>query len=462
MVSDDITYEKAVKAYNDATNTYTLVEIAEQFGVQTSTLQRRVHGGRTMSEYHQSCQLLTPAQEQILETYVIYLQENLKSPTRNTVRQLAGYMLGTPNKIPGYAWFDGFISRSKLLSLSESGKIDFPRIRENREFLIKNFFNLYRYYIEKFNVDFEDVWNLDEAGFQIGETPKRSIVVSSQETPSSTRSGQSTESVRVLELISAKGKVSSPLFICKGKYLMEKWLPGRTKRHFSISTNKNSNFITSDIFFRWLEFCPELRRDPNGKYKILLIDGHSSHRNVELIEFAIERRILLLYYPSHLTHILQPLDHIACFGAAKQTFRNEMEHAFMKGHSPSKILFFDTYFEVRRVSYSDRTIACGFRKAGLHPINEHLAATTYLKFAANKERNESSTTTVASDSSDCEDEIFHENLTWRSINRSLQNYKVHKNVINGYKKLFHDVRKLKSEIEILKQERDRLLVSIYE
>jgi hypothetical protein len=47
---------------------------------------------------------------------------------------------------------------------------------------------------------------------------------------------------------------------------------------------------------------------PDKPWKLLLLDGHESHR-YELFQLkAAEHRIKLFYYPSHLTHVLQPLD----------------------------------------------------------------------------------------------------------------------------------------------------------
>lgn len=465
MVADDETYRRAVEAYKDPNNEYSLLEIATKFKVAKSTLQRRVHGQRTVSEFKKTCQILTETQEEVLETYVIYLRENAVYPTRNTIRQLAGCILGSPEKAPGYSWFNGFVDRSKYLSFSESGKIDFPRIRENGEILIKNFFKLYRYYIEKFNVTFDNVWSLDEAGFQINETPPKKGSDVGSHKPPNTKSGQSTESVSVLELVSATGKISFPLFICKGKHLMQKWLPGKSEQSFSLSATEQSNIITSDVFFEWFDHCPELQRDPNGEYKILLIDGHSSHRDSKLIELAMERRIILLYYPSHLTHIRQPLD-LTTFGEAKEIFKKEMAHAFMEGYTPSKELFFKTYFEIRDSAYSKNIISEGFREAGLYPVNENIAIENHVKIT-NTESTESSTASGSKSGSQKEKEKEKkkeeddpdsiEHLNWRSVNRSLMNFKIDKVTIKKFKGIFLESEKLRAENALLKQENLRLL-----
>ena len=43
-------------------------------------------------------------------------------------------------------------------------------------------------------------------------------------------------------------------------------------------------------------------------WKLLLLDGHTSHRSDEFLFLAEKYHIILFEYPSHLTHVLQPLD----------------------------------------------------------------------------------------------------------------------------------------------------------
>ena len=49
-----------------------------------------------------------------------------------------------------------------------------------------------------------------------------------------------------------------------------------------------------------------------GTYRLLILDGYSSHATAEFDRFCVERRIILLYKPIHSSHLLQLLD-VACF-----------------------------------------------------------------------------------------------------------------------------------------------------
>ena len=47
---------------------------------------------------------------------------------------------------------------------------------------------------------------------------------------------------------------------------------------------------------------------PPLEYHLLILDGHHSHNNLRFYEYAWDNKIILLSYPGHSTHLLQPLD----------------------------------------------------------------------------------------------------------------------------------------------------------
>ena len=67
-------------------------------------------------------------------------------------------------------------------------------------------------------------------------------------------------------------------------------------------------------------FIPSLPEDRQGPV-LLILDGHASHVSYEVRQLALQHNISLLKLPSHLTHILQPLD-IGVFKGMKSTWDN--------------------------------------------------------------------------------------------------------------------------------------------
>ena len=70
-------------------------------------------------------------------------------------------------------------------------------------------------------------------------------------------------------------------------------------------------------------FDPETQERANGETRVLLLDGHSSHHTLELIEYAREHNIVLLGYPPHCTHALQGLD-VVCFARMKDAWKSSI------------------------------------------------------------------------------------------------------------------------------------------
>ena len=90
---------------------------------------------------------------------------------------------------------------------------------------------------------------------------------------------------------------------------------------FGLSSN---GWSSDDYGLQWLEkvFDPATR--PSSCEKCLLIvDSHSSHINIVFINKCFDFRIVLLVFPPHSTHRLQPLD-VALFNGLNTVYSNEL------------------------------------------------------------------------------------------------------------------------------------------
>ena len=70
-----------------------------------------------------------------------------------------------------------------------------------------------------------------------------------------------------------------------------------------------SGYTNDELAIKWLNyFIFYTQSTPTLDVKLLLLDSHSSHRTLEFTIRVAEYNILLYAFPSHLTHVLQPLD----------------------------------------------------------------------------------------------------------------------------------------------------------
>ena len=79
------------------------------------------------------------------------------------------------------------------------------------------------------------------------------------------------------------------------------------------------------VALEWMkkDFNAATKEKADGRTRVLLMDGHSSHYSLELLEFARANNIIILGYPPHCTHALQGLD-VVCFAKMKKEFRKEI------------------------------------------------------------------------------------------------------------------------------------------
>ena len=103
---------------------------------------------------------------------------------------------------------------------------------------------------------------------------------------------------------------------------------------------------------------------------ILIVDGHKSHENIELIDCARTNNVILLCLPPHTTHALQPLD-VSVFKSLKSHFSKALRAwCFTKrDFVVTKRDFARVVKEPYESAFSIAYIKSGFAKCGIFPLN---------------------------------------------------------------------------------------------
>lgn len=93
----------------------------------------------------------------------------------------------------------------------------------------------------------------------------------------------------------------------------------------AIARATKTGWINEELFFEWFQhFLAQVQPKSRQRPTLLLADGHASHtKNLALIEKARENNVILLIFPSHCTHKLQPLD-VAVFKSLKLNYDKEV------------------------------------------------------------------------------------------------------------------------------------------
>jgi hypothetical protein len=88
-----------------------------------------------------------------------------------------------------------------------------------------------------------------------------------------------------------------------------------------------TGWTNDELGFQWLTTVFDRytkTKARNGRdWRLLLVDGHNSHLNIRFLNWCEQHRIIIMVYPPHLTHRLQPLD-VSVFGPLSQYYSNKL------------------------------------------------------------------------------------------------------------------------------------------
>jgi hypothetical protein len=129
-------------------------------------------------------------------------------------------------------------------------------------------------------------------------------------------------------------------------------------------------YTNSELVMIFLEhFIKHTDASPNKSKKVLLIDSHISHTTLEFVLQATEMNIHLYPFPSHLTHVMQPLD-VSVFQPYKHWHKKAVQHAMRSLDIDYNIAsFFRDIAEIRTNTFKKGTIIRAFRDSRMWPIN---------------------------------------------------------------------------------------------
>ena len=180
--------------------------------------------------------------------------------------------------------------------------------RENKNL----YFDMLGRLIDENNIQPENIWNADEAGFQADSAELTVWNARALRNAYGLVSQGAKSLFSVLFCCNALGRYLPTLTVYKAKNLWYEWTVGGDDEAFF--THTDSGWMEEHVFNNWFikVFIPMTKpKDPKA-HRLFIFDGHNSHISFEMAQAAIENNIHLLCLPPHTTHALQPLD-VACF-----------------------------------------------------------------------------------------------------------------------------------------------------
>jgi DDE superfamily endonuclease len=156
------------------------------------------------------------------------------------------------------------------------------------------------------------IHNMDEKGCRIACPTGEEVVVPIGIKEMYVGVPENRLSLTVVETISADACSIPPLVIIPRGSIMESWFHSNMTGH-EVVTVSPSGYTNEEICMVWLDhFIDHHNCRSDTSWRILLIDGASCHQAPEFILKAKMNHIWIVKFPSHQTHLLQPLD-VGCF-----------------------------------------------------------------------------------------------------------------------------------------------------
>ena len=133
--------------------------------------------------------------------------------------------------------------------------------------------------------------------------------------------------------------------------------------------HQENGWVNGRIGERWFKDV-FLKECVSERPQILILDGHSSHESLALIQEGIREDIAILSLPPHTTHYLRPLDRCVFSPFNKQYDRACSE--FLQEnilHKVDKWTFPTLFKRAWMAGLSTENIKSGFRACGMYPLN---------------------------------------------------------------------------------------------
>jgi hypothetical protein len=255
--------------------------------------------------------------------------------------------------------------------------------------------------MKEYDIQPSHIFNMDEKGFLLGILGRLKRIFSKRQYErggviSSLQDG-SREWITVLACICSDGTPLSPslIFQSAAGALQSSWVE-------AIDLNKHSVFVTSspsgwtnnDIGLAWLKevFERETARYARTGYRLLIVDGHSSHVTMDFLDYCNNHRILVAVYPPHSTHRLQPLD-VGMFGPLASAYSKELSNFLHWSHgilALAKGDFFELFWKAWRTAFRKETILSSFKATGINPPNAEVILQKFQQEASSSDESSSS------------------------------------------------------------------------
>lgn len=275
-------------------------------------------------------------------------------------------------KMAGWKWIRGFLRRNPSISLRTPENTSLARAQAFNKENIGRYFESLTHVMEEYKFLPENIFNVDESGLStVQSRPSKIFATKGRKQVGTLSSAERGHHLTVVCCMNPLGTFIPPAFIFPRKRfkneLMDHATPG------AVAFCQDKGWMSGEVFLQWMKHFVRYAK-PDGTNKILLLlDGHSSHKSLEVLEFAKSHGIVLFCFPAHCTHRVQPLD-VGFFGPLQIYYDQEIQ-LWMKqnpGRSVTHFQVADIFSKAYLRAAVPTNAINSFYKTGIHPLNSNI------------------------------------------------------------------------------------------
>ncbi|XP_004209804.2 uncharacterized protein LOC101239360 [Hydra vulgaris] len=271
----------------------------------------------------------------------------------------------------GKEWMTSFLKRIPQLSIRKPEATSLGRATSFNASNVKVFFDKLGEIMDINKCSASQIWNVDKTSVSTVVKPNKIAAAKGKINVGAMASGERGTNVTTVTAVSASGNTVPPMLVFPRKNYKDYFVKNGPSD--CIGVGNESGWVT-DIEFQ--NFMHHLIRHvkPSNEYKILLIlDNHSSHLHFETLNLAKENGIVMLSFPPHCSHKLQPLNVFQPF----KKYLSVAQDAWLR-NNPGKAI---TIYDISKIVSDSLPLAAtctnitkGFQKTGVYPYNANIFA----------------------------------------------------------------------------------------
>lgn len=217
----------------------------------------------------------------------------------------------------------------------------------------------------------KNLYNIDETGVTTTQKPSRVITVKGTKQVGSITSQERGTLVTVCLAVNAIGNAVPAFFVFPRKNFQPHFV--RDGPPGCDGSGNKSGWMQDEDFLLFMKNFTKFAKPSQENPVVVILDNHSSHINVPVIQFCKENFISILSFPPHTSHKLQPLDR-SVFGPFKTKLNIAADH-WMKNHPGQRMTIYDLPGLVKEaisVAATPNNITQGFACTGIWPYNKNI------------------------------------------------------------------------------------------